>query len=554
MTEDRGTPRRPPAVSERVIPVWLEAFRREHGGEPRQVTSGIPVEVLYGDEEDRTRLGLPGSYPFLRGIHPAMHRSRPWTMRQYAGFSTARATNERFRYLLDAGQTGLSVAFDLPTQMGFDPDHDLAHPEVGKVGVSIATLEDMLELLDGIPLDLVSTSMTINATAIILLALYVAVGREQGVPEADLRGTIQNDILKEYAARGTYRFPPRPSLRIITDIFAYAAEALPRFNTISISGYHMREAGCTAAQEVGFTLANGIAYVEAAQKAGLDVDRFATRLSFFFNAHNDLFEEVAKFRAARRMWAEIMRHRFGAKDEKSWLLRFHTQTAGSTLTSQQVENNTVRVAIQALAAILGGTQSLHTNSRDEALGLPTEESVKLALRTQQILANESGVTATVDPLGGSPFVEALTDALEAMAKSYILEIDRLGGASAAIEAGYMQREIMSAAYAHQKAVENGRTVIVGVNRYVEPDSDADAAVFRVDESVVEERVERIRRIRAERDQSRADEARSALLAAAKGSDNLFPHVLACVESRVTLGEICTTLDGVFGRYREVPVL
>jgi methylmalonyl-CoA mutase N-terminal domain/subunit len=474
-------------------------------------------------------------------------------MRQYAGFSTASETNERFRYLLGAGQTGLSVAFDLPTQIGYDPDHDLARPEVGKVGVSIATLDDMLELLDGIPLNQVSTSMTINATAVILLALYTAVGKEQGVAGEDLRGTIQNDILKEYAARGTYRFPPLPSLRIITDIFGHAAEHLPRFNTISISGYHMREAGCTAAQECGFTLANGITYVQAAVDAGLDVDRFARRLSFFFNAHNDLFEEVAKFRAARRMWARIMRERFGATDEKSLVLRFHTQTAGSTLTSQQYENNAVRVTIQALAAVLGGTQSLHTNGRDEALSLPTEASAKLALRTQQILACESGVASTVDPLGGAPFLEELTDQLEERAQAFIDAIDGLGGAPAAIEQGYVQRQIMASAYEHQKAVEAGRSKIVGVNAYTEKGPEPEA-IFKVDDRVAEARVEHVRKVRADRAGSVADDALSDLIKAARGLDNLFPRVLKCVESRVTLGEICEALETVFGRYREVPVL
>jgi len=535
------------------IPPELAAFREEHGGDPRQTSSGIPVDVLYGDAADVDGLGLPGSYPYTRGVHPEMYRSRPWTMRQYAGFSTAAETNERFRYLLKAGQTGLSVAFDLPTQIGYDPDHDLARPEVGKVGVSIATLDDMLELLDGIPLDKVSTSMTINATAVVLLALYAAVGKEQGVAGDALRGTIQNDILKEYSARGTYRFPPRPSLRIITDIFGHAAEHLPRFNTISISGYHMREAGCTAAQECGFTLANGIAYVQAAVDAGLDVDRFARRISFFFNAHNDLFEEVAKFRASRRMWARIMRERFGAKDEKSWALRFHAQTAGSTLTSQQHENNAVRVTVQALAAVLGGTQSLHTNGRDEALGLPTEASAKLALRTQQILACESGVAATVDPLGGAPFVEELTDQLEERAQAIIDEIDGLGGAPAAIEQGYVQRGIMASAYEHQKGVEAGRSKVVGVNAYTE-EEPAPEAIFKVDDRVAEARVEHVRKVRADRSAAAADAALAGLDKAARGQENLFPRVLECVEARVTIGEICEALEAVFGRYREVPVL
>ena len=520
----------------------------------RETTSGIPIDRVYQVDPDPHGLREPGEFPFTRGIHRGMYRDRLWTMRQYAGFGTAKETNERFRFLLDAGQTGLSVAFDLPTQMGYDPDHVLARPEVGKVGVSIAALDDMLELLDGIPLDKVSTSMTINSTAIILLALYVAVGREHGVAEKDLRGTIQNDILKEYAARGTYRFPPNPSLRLITDIFGYAAESLPRFNTISISGYHMREAGCTAAQEIAFTLANGVAYVQAAVDAGLDVDQFARRLSFFFNAHNNLFEEVCKFRAARRMWASLMRDRFGAKDRKSWLLRFHTQTAGSTLTSQQFENNTVRVAMQALSAVLGGTQSLHTNSRDEALSLPSESSAKLALRTQQVLAHESGVTDTVDPLGGAPFIESLTDQLEERAQDLMDRIDELGGAPAAIEAGFIQRQIMQSAYAHQKAVEAGDLVVVGVNRFLEDESAEATSVFRVASSLSEERTEQVLKVRSKRSESSAQDALGTLVQHARGTANLFPDVLRCVESRVTLGEICEALETVFGRYQEVPVV
>lgn len=533
----------------------LESFRKSAGPlPPRMTSSGIRTEVLYGDSGDIDGLGLPGEFPYTRGIHPAMYRSRLWTMRQYAGFSTAAETNQRFRFLLNAGQTGLSIAFDLPTQMGYDPDHPLAQPEVGKVGVSVAILDDVLDLFEGIPLDRVSTSMTINSTAIILLALYMAAGRASGVPSRDLRGTIQNDILKEYAARGTYRFPPAPSLRIITDIFRYAGEHLPSFNTISISGYHMREAGCTAAQEIGFTLANGIAYVQAALEAGLSVDDFAKRLSFFFNAHNDLFEEVAKFRAARRLWAKTMRNRFHAKDRMSEVLRFHTQTAGSTLTSQQFENNTVRVAMQALAAVLGGTQSLHTNSRDEALSLPSEDSARLALRTQQILAYETGVAATVDPLGGSPYVEALTDELEARAEAIIQRIDDLGGAVQAIEQGYVQREIMQAAYAYQKAVESGESVVVGVNRFESSEPEESVSAFRLDQAGIDARIERLREIKAKRPAGEVADALDALDSAARGNRNLFPPVLRAVETRATLGEICTVLEKTFGRYREVPVL
>jgi len=527
----------------------VRRFLEEHRDvPPRSTSSGIPVRLLYGSDD----LGLPGEYPFLRGIHPTMYRGRLWTMRQYAGFSTARETNARFRFLLQEGQTGLSVAFDLPTQMGYDPDHELAVPEVGKVGVSIASLDDMLELFDGIPLDGVSTSMTINTTAMILLALYVAVAREQGVDVAAIAGTVQNDILKEYAARGTYRYPPRPSLRLITDVFAWTSDHAPRFNPVSISGYHMREAGCTAAQEIGFTLANGMAYVRAAVDAGLDANRFGRRLSFFFNSHNDFFEEVAKFRAARRLWARLMRERFQVRDDAACRLRFHTQTAGSTLTSQQHENNVVRVALQALAAVIGGTQSLHTNSKDEALSLPSEDAARLALRTQQIIAFESGVTATVDPLGGSPFVEALTDAVEEKALGYIEEIDGFGGAVSAIERGYVQREIMQAAWRYQQEVESGETKIVGVNCFTS-DEDAPPPRFRVDPRTAEERIEAVRELRSRRNAEKAREALNALHGGAAGSANLFPLVLDCVEARVTLGEICSTLDGVFGRYREVPI-
>ena len=520
---------------------------------PRETASGLTQEPLYVAGPQGEELGLPGEWPFLRGVYPTGYRGRFWTMRQYAGFSTAKATNERFRYLLDAGQTGLSCAFDLPTQIGYDPDHDFAEGEVGKVGVSISSLLDMEELLEGIPLDRVSTSMTINATAMVLLASYVAVGSKQGVSEEQLSGTIQNDILKEYAARGTYRFPVVPSLRLITDIFSWCAEKAPRFNTISISGYHMREAGCTAVQEAAFTLANGIQYVQAAVDAGLDVDRFAGRLSFFFNAHNNLFEEVAKFRAARRMWAKIMRERFEAKSDRSCMLRFHTQTAGSTLTSQQPDNNVVRVAMQALSAVLGGTQSLHTNGRDEALSLPTEESARLALRTQQLIAHESGATDVVDPLGGSHYVENLTDALEAEAWKYIEKIDDMGGAVRAIEAGYVQREIHRSAYDAQRRIESGDDTVVGVNAFQVEERDT-PPILRIDDSVRRSQIERLTELKAKRDSSRVASLLGDLRDAARGTENLFPRVLACVEGHVTLGEICAVLEEVFGTYREVAVL
>jgi methylmalonyl-CoA mutase N-terminal domain/subunit len=520
--------------------------------EPRRTDSGIEIKVVYGPDDLRgfdpeQRLGAPGRYPFTRGIHPTMYRGRLWTMRQYAGFGTAEATNERFKFLLDAGQTGLSCAFDLPTQMGYDSDHPRAEGEVGKVGVAIDSLEDMRVLFKDIPLDRVTTSMTINATAAILLLLYELVAEEQGVPPERLGGTVQNDILKEYAARGTYIYPPRASMRLVTDLFAYCAERLPNWNTISISGYHIREAGSTAVQEIAFTLANAIAYVEAAIGAGLEVDQFAPRLSFFWNAHNNFFEEVAKFRAARRMWAKIMTERFGAKDDRSKLLRFHTQTGGSTLTAQQPENNVVRVTLQALAAVLGGTQSLHTNSFDEALGLPTERAAKLALRTQQVIAYESGVTDTVDPLGGSWFVEALTDEVERAAWSYIERIDEMGGAVAAIESGFVQAEIAEAAYAYQKAVEDGVKVVVGVNRFVEEEPEA-PEVFPVDPALQRAQVERTRRVRATRDQHAVDAALKEVERAARGTDNLLPPMKEALRRMATLGEVSDVLRRVFGVY------
>ncbi len=514
-------------------------------------SSGLPLRPCYTpaevpglDYEDE--LGFPGELPYTRGLHPAGYRGRLWTMRQYAGFGTAAETNRRFRYLLGEGQTGLSVAFDLPTQMGYDADHPLARSEVGKVGVAISSVVDMEELLDGIPLDRVSTSMTINATASILLCLYLAVAARQGVASERLSGTVQNDILKEYIARGTYVFPPGPSMRLITDTFAFCRERAPRWNTISISGYHIREAGCTAAQEVGFTLANGIAYVESAREAGLAVDEFAPQLSFFFNAHNHLLEEVAKYRAARRLWARLMRDRFGARDPRSLMLRFHAQTAGSTLTAQQPENNVVRVAVQALAAILGGCQSLHTNSMDEALSLPSETAVRVALRTQQILAHESGVADTVDPLGGAYAVERLTRDLEEEAQALIGKIDGLGGAVHAI--AFMQREIQEAAYRYQQEVESRARIVVGVNEFV-VDEPPPGELFQVDPRVADALAERLDTVRRERDGDRAGRALEAVDRAARGRDNLLPPILEAVTARVTLGEICDTLRGVFGAHR-----
>jgi methylmalonyl-CoA mutase N-terminal domain/subunit len=510
---------------------------------------GAPRARVYGPADvpaDSAASEAPGQYPFTRGVHEAMYRARLWTMRQYAGFGSAAETNKRYRFLLDQGQTGLSVAFDLPTQMGHDPDAPIAQGEVGKVGVSIAALEDMADLFEGIPLDRVSTSMTINATAAILLALYVAVGRRHGVPSEKLGGTTQNDILKEYIARGTYIFPPAPSMRLITDVFAWCRQHVPRWNTISISGYHMREAGCTAVQEVAFTLANAIAYVQAAVEAGLDVDGFAPQLSFFFNAHNDLIEEVAKFRASRRLWARLMRERFGARDQRSLTLRFHAQTAGSMLTAQQPENNIVRVTVQALAAVLGGCQSLHTNSMDEALALPTERAVRIALRTQQILAFESGVADTVDPLGGSFAVERLTRDIEEQAEVYIRAIDELGGSVAAI--GYMQREIQDAAFIWQREVEDKTRVVVGVNEFVTDDTPP-ANLFQIDPGVGEALVERLARLRRARDAGRAARALDALEAGARGRDNLMPLLIDAVEAAATLGEICERLRAVFGVHR-----
>ena len=498
---------------------------------------------------DKQLTEQPGKFPYTRGIYKDMYRTRLWTMRQYAGFGSAEESNRRYRYLLSQGTTGLSVAFDLPTQMGMDPDHPLAAGEVGKVGVSIASLADMELLFDQIPLAKISTSMTINSTAAILLSLYALVARGQGADVKKLQGTIQNDILKEYIARGTYIYPPRPAMRIITDLFAWAGAEMPEWNTISISGYHIREAGSTAVQEVAFTLADGIAYVDAAVSAGLNVDAFAPRLSFFFNAHNDFLEEIAKFRGARRLWARIMKDRFGAKDPRSMMLRFHAQTAGSTLTAQQADVNAVRVALQAMAAVLGGAQSLHTNSRDEALGLPTPEAARLALRTQQVIAYESGVTAAPDPLGGSDYIEKLTDDIERGAEAYITRIDKMGGTLRAIEDGFIQREIQNAAYESQKKIETGQSVVVGVNRFEEPPS-APPAVFRVDPAIEQRQIERVRELRVSRDphahRSRLDE----LEAAARGSANLMPHILTSCEAKATVGEISDRLRKVFGEYQE----
>lgn len=520
-------------------------------------TSGIPVERLYTPEDVSgqytEQLGYPGQYPFTRGIQPTMYRGRFWTMRQYAGFATAEESNRRYRYLLEQGQTGISIAFDLPTQIGYDSDDPMAHGEVGKVGVAIDSLADMEVLFREIPLDKISTSMTINAPAAVLLAFYIAAAEKQGVPASALKGTIQNDILKEYSARGTYIFPPAPSMRLITNTFAFCAQNVPKWNTISISGYHIREAGSTAAQEIAFTLADGIAYVEAALDAGMDVDDFAGRLSFFFNAHNDLLEEVAKYRAARRLWAKIMKERFHAKKDRSMMLRFHTQTGGSTLTAQQPDNNIVRVAIQTLAAVLGGTQSLHTNSRDEALALPTEDSVRIALRTQQIVANESGVANTIDPLGGSYYVERMTDQLQQAAEAYIEKIDAMGGAVKAVEQGFIQREIAESAYRYQCAVERGDQVVVGVNRFTIEEPPV-KGLMRVDAATAEHQIEKLRAMKAGRDNVLVRQRLEALYTAAQGSENLMPFILDCARAYCTEGEICGELRKVFGEYRPVEVL
>ncbi len=518
-----------------------------------ETTSGIEIKRVYTSEDTqdgdyREKLDFPGQYPFTRGVQPTMYRGRFWTMRQYAGFGTAEESNQRYRYLLEQGQTGLSVAFDLPTQMGRDSDHAMAAGEVGRAGVAIDSLADMETLLDGIPLDKVSTSMTINATASILLALYLVVAEKQGVGWEKVNGTIQNDLLKEYIARGTYIYPPGPSLRIITDIFGFCADQVPNWNTISISGYHIREAGSTAAQEIAFTLADGIAYVEAAQSVGLDVDTFSSRLSFFFNVHNNFFEEVAKFRAARRLWAKIMKERFEAKNPRSWMLRTHAQTAGSTLTAQQPDNNVIRVTLQALAAALGGTNSLHTNSKDEALALPTEDAVRVALRTQQVIAHESGAADTIDPLAGSYFIESLTDELEAKAVEYIDRIDTLGGAVQAIENGYQQREIHDAAFRYQQAIETKQQVIVGVNDFTVEEDHHDE-LLKVDLALEERQKERVAGVRAERNQAAAQTALDRVGQVARDGGNLMPAIIDAVRAYVTLGEISDALRSEFGEYR-----
>jgi methylmalonyl-CoA mutase N-terminal domain len=544
----------------RSIDEWRQANAKSTqknaaGRRERFVTSSdIPVPDLATGESltnfaEQDQLGYPGEFPFTRGIHPTMYRSRLWTMRQYAGFATAEESNKRYHYLLAQGTTGLSVAFDLPTQMGYDADHPFAEGEVGRVGVSISSLEDMETLLRDLPLERISTSMTINATASILLALYIAVARKQGMEISKLSGTIQNDILKEYIARGTYIYPPRPSMRIITDIFQYCGEQLPRWNTISISGYHIREAGATAVQEVAFTLANAIAYVEAALSAGLNVDRFARQLSFFFNSHNNLFEEVAKFRAARRMWAHIMQERFHATDPRAMMLRFHTQTAGSTLTAQQPDNNIVRTAYQALAAVLGGTQSLHTNAKDEALSLPTEETARVALRTQQILAYETGVADVVDPLAGSYYVEQLTNEIEQRAWDYLHKIDELGGSIHAIEAGFIQAQIEEAAYAYQRALEDEEVIVVGVNRY-QVDKHEHSSLHTIDPLLGQQQAKRVAALRQRRNNELVSQRIHALEQAARGTENLMPYLIAAVEAYATLGEISDTLRRIFGEQRE----
>ncbi len=532
-----------------ILKKSLEKFKERK--ERFETSSGIEVPRLPlpvdADLDYEVKLGFPGDYPYTRGVQPTMYRSRFWTMRQYAGFSTAEESNKRYRYLLGQGQTGLSVAFDLPTQIGYDADDPIAQGEVGKVGVSISSIRDMEQLFDQIPLEQVSTSMTINAPAGVLLAMYFAVAKRQGADVKKLRGTIQNDILKEYVARGTYIFPPGPSMRLITDIFQFCAAEVPNWNTISISGYHIREAGSTAAQEVAFTLSNAIAYVEAALQAGLSVDDFAPQLSFFFNAHNNLLEEVAKFRAARRMWAKIMRERFNAQKPSSWQLRFHTQTAGSTLTAQQPENNVVRVTLQALSAVLGGTQSLHTNSMDEALWLPTEKAVRVALRTQQIIAHESGVADAVDPLAGSYLIEHLTDEIENLATDYIAKIDALGGALKAIEKGFMQNEIQNAAYAAQRAIERKEEIVVGVNAF-EVNEERGLERLRVDPMIEIAQKEKLKELRENREPRIVEQLLERLTVSAQSNENLMPLFIECVENNITLGEICNTLRVVWGEY------
>lgn len=535
-----------------------ETLRKTVEGHPERrsrfrTTSGIPLQTIYLPDDLHERdyqkhIGFPGEYPYVRGINPNMYRGRLWTMRQYAGYGNPEETNSRFKFLLKQGQNGLSIAFDLPTQIGYDPDHPASLGEVGRVGVSVSTLDDMEILLDGIPLSKVSTSMTINAPASIILAMYISVAKRRGIDPKQLRGTIQNDILKEYIARGTYIFPPHPSMRLITDINKFCAEFVPHWNTISISGYHIREAGSTAVQEIAFAIANGIAYVDATIASGLPVDSFAPQLSFFFNSHNQFLEEIAKFRAARRLWAQIMKERFGANDPKSMMLRFHTQTGGSTLTSQEPENNMTRVAIQALAAVLGGTQSLHTNAMDEALSLPTEKAALAALRTQQIIANETGVSDTVDALGGSYVIEALTDAIETQAKAYIQRIDEFGGAIAAIEAGYQHHEIHEAAYAFQKDLETKEEIVVGLNSF-ENDDLVDIDTTSIDPNIELQQIQKLLKIRERRDNERVSALRSHLSAATHSPKNIMPVIIECVENQVTIGEICDTMRGEWGEHK-----
>ncbi len=542
---------------------WSEGVEKKLSKRPERKaefvnTSGIPVERLYtpldgADSSYLSEVGFPGEYPFTRGVQPTMFRGRYWTMRQYAGFATAEESNRRYRFLLDQGQTGLSVAFDLPTQIGYDSDNEMAIGEVGKVGVAIDSLKDMETLFNQIPLDKVSTSMTINAPAAVLLAMYIAVAEKQGVSADKLRGTIQNDILKEYSSRGTYIYPPKPSMRIITDIFSYCAENIPMWNSISISGYHIREAGSTAVQEVAFTLANGIAYVQAALEAGLDVDTFGPRLSFFFNAHSDFLEEIAKYRAARRLWAGIMKERFKARNPKSMMIRFHTQTAGCTLTAPQPKNNIVRVAFQAMAAVLGGTQSLHTNSMDEALCLPSEEAVQIALRTQQLIAYETGVTDTVDPLAGSYYLENLTNEIYERAAAYIKKIDELGGSAEAIEKGFIQREIQDSAYSYQREIEQEERIVVGVNRF-QVEEEKPTNLLRVNPAVRTSQIERLQKLRSERDDAVVGKCLDHLKQGAAGDRNLIPLMLEAVKAYATLGEICDVLREVFGEYQQINTL
>ncbi|MBI4765308.1 MAG: methylmalonyl-CoA mutase [Deltaproteobacteria bacterium] len=531
---------------------WLEAFFKDGAIESQVTDWGEPIDILYTPEEPRlldylADIGFPGAYPFVRGVHPSMYLGRPWTMRQYSGFGTAEETNKRFHYLLSQGQTGLSVAFDLPTQIGYDSDHPLSRGEVGKAGVPVDSLEDMEIIFQGLPLDKLSTSMTINAPAAILLAMYLVLAEKQGVPFKKLRGTIQNDILKEYTVRGTYIFPPQPSMRLITDILAYCSTNVPQWNTINVSGYHMREAGCSAVQEIAFSFSNAIAYLEAGLKAGLDIDSFAPRISWIFNTHNKLFEEVAKYRAARRVWADLLRNRFWAKDPRSWMLRFHTQTSGVSLTAQQPENNIIRVAYQVLAAVLGGAQSIAACSFDEALALPTEESVRLSLRTQQVLAHETGVTDTVDPLGGSYFIEALTQNMAKEITRLIAEVEAMGGAVAAIEKGFFQREIESRAYAVQKEIEGNKRIVVGVNKYQSSEKPS-IPLFRSNPLHVLQQTAKLQNLKGKRLQDRVQASLKALRAAAEGTENLMPPFIEAVSAYATIGEICGVLREVFGEY------